>query len=237
MKFALIPFTPLSAEAQAQTFGDIVAGFIQMGQGENFELFTKTAELLTEFCDQQNPFKEFPALDVLTVALYKFALGIPMPHKHLYDEICSTPRFIQLMEEVLKLNEDTNPQTRAQMLAWRTFLEGAVSRLRGPLFPGARSLEITSTSNGKTYHVEIDSFAATTVDELRTIVEEQRYGITTDAMALHYFTDRIPYGKWNAQWNDFCANAYLEPDVQKVLTAELVRLVSNAFGARFEPAS
>ncbi len=236
MKYTYTAFTPLSAEAQTQTFGDIVAGFIQMGQGENFGLFTKTSELLTEFCDPENPFREYPALDVLTVALYKFALGIPMPHKHVHDEICSTPRFIDLMGEVITLCESEDAQTRAKMLAWRTFLEHAIGALRGPLFPGARTLEITSASSGKTYHVEIDSFAVTTVDELRAIVEEQRYGITSEAMSLNYFTDRIPYGKWNHQWNDFCAKAFLEPDVQKVLEIELVRLVSNAFGARFEKA-
>jgi hypothetical protein len=236
MKFVYTAFTPLSADAQKQTFGTIVVEFTQMGQGENFELFTKTAELLTEFCDPENPFREFPALDVLTVALYKFALGIPMPHKHVHDQICSTPRFIGLMGEVITLCESEDAQTRAKMLAWRTFLEHAIGVLRGPLFPGARTLEITSASSGKTYHVEIDSFAATTVDELRTMVKKQQFGITTDAMAFTYFTDRILHASWNTQWNSFCTNAFLEPDVQKTLEVELVRLVSNAFGARFEKA-
>lgn len=230
MKYALSSKSPAHAGMSCSLFEELVSQFAQ--QGESFPIFSTTAETLREICNPEDLFIPFNLLDVLTVALNRYAQDVRMPRSSVHDAVASQQSFITLMHSILQMRDDPDQQVQAHLLAWRTFVESGICRLRGNLFPEARVLEIAC--GDETYNVEIDAYAIAVVDELSMLLAEVKYGLGNDIQALEYFIGNLMHGRYK-EWDEFLHT--LPVGIHPVLNAELVRVVTNGLATRFAKVS
>lgn len=230
--------TPI--EHTAKLSDEILSQFEMLGtQGEAFGIFSATAETLRAICDPSDEIFSFNLLDVLTIALTRYVNDCLVPHNSVHDKIMSNTKFEELMQTFMRLRENGNSHDQAQLLAWRTFVETAISRLRGPQFPESRIIEFTSTDLPSPVAVEIDDMAMQIVAEMQRILELKRDSAmpSTSVELLIMCASQLTSGKQGmfsrvTAWNEFVSRN-IPADARDVLNTELFRVITNGFASNF----
>ncbi len=241
MKYTPNPIEPPSQEAIVRTFKGIIEGFERFGQtinadqvsygnGNHYQIYADLTALLQDLCDPDNPFTEISAVDLLTTTYYRYSLnGVLIPHNPNHAKVMSNTKFAALMANVIELNANTDAQGLARALAWRSFLEDMIGRIRYSL-PNVRVLEFPSGDT--TIAVSVDDMAHRSLEILEGNLSHNptasRLSLLTD------FVQKISNGSWSTHWNEFAAN--LPEHIRTLVTEELFRLVSNAFLTPFKKA-